>query len=175
MSGSCVLLCFFKRSQPPTSWNNTQALQLHCHVLSVPTNYEWQHPQITLHTICSFLENRGININNTSSWPCVSGRTVKHNDFLCSILHSIPYPAFHPPPLFSAAPPSNFLQLLEVPHPHVGTQILVFIETSLKDSPYLTHTLIPSYPPNSMLGYHPSCLKPLRPHSWYVFHNSLKQ
>lgn len=117
MSGSCVLLCFFKRSQPPTSWNNTQALQLHCHVLSVPTNYEWQHPQITLHTICSFLENRGININNTSSWPCVSGKTVKHNDFLCSILHSTPSPALLPPPLFLAAPPSNFLQLLEVPIP----------------------------------------------------------
>lgn len=53
-----------------------------------PQIIEWHHPQITLHIICSLLEKRGMNINNTSSWPCVSGRTVKHSDFLRSVFLS---------------------------------------------------------------------------------------
>lgn len=60
-----------------------------------PPITEWQHPQITLHTICSLLENRGININNTSSWHVCRVELWSTMTFSSASFIQHPHPSFH--------------------------------------------------------------------------------
>lgn len=95
-----VCCCASSRDYNCLHLEKTLKLQLHCHVLSVPTNYGMAASSNDSPFHLFLIREESIHIDNTSSRPCESGRTVKHIHFPGNVVHSTTSSPLIPPPVF---------------------------------------------------------------------------